>query len=38
MKIPIAHAHGGELTLGAYDDSIRHAVTKISSLHFVAAE
>lgn len=38
MKIPIAHAHGGELTLGAYDDSIRHAVTKMASLHFVAAE
>jgi UDP-hydrolysing UDP-N-acetyl-D-glucosamine 2-epimerase len=38
MKIPIAHAHGGELTLGAYDDAIRHAVTKMASLHFVAAE
>ncbi|WP_198009932.1 UDP-N-acetylglucosamine 2-epimerase [Legionella tunisiensis] len=38
MKIPIAHAHGGELTLGAYDDSIRHAVTKMASMHFVAAE
>jgi UDP-N-acetylglucosamine 2-epimerase (non-hydrolysing)/GDP/UDP-N,N'-diacetylbacillosamine 2-epimerase (hydrolysing) len=35
-KIPIAHIHGGELTLGAYDDGIRHSVTKMSHLHFVA--
>ncbi len=34
--IPIAHIHGGEVTLGAYDDSFRHAITKMSSLHFVA--
>lgn len=38
MKIPIAHAHGGELTLGAYDDAIRHAITKMASLHFVSNE
>lgn len=38
MNIPIAHLHGGELTLGAYDNSIRHAITKMASLHFVAAE
>lgn len=38
MGIPIAHIHGGELTLGAYDNSIRHAITKMASLHFVAAE
>ncbi|CEG56245.1 UDP-N-acetylglucosamine 2-epimerase [Legionella fallonii] len=38
MKIPIAHLHGGELTLGAYDNSIRHAITKMSCLHFTAAE
>lgn len=37
MNIPIAHIHGGELTLGAYDNSIRHAITKMSSIHFVAA-
>jgi len=37
-RIPIAHIHGGELTEGAIDESIRHAVTKLSSLHFVAAE
>lgn len=36
--IPIAHLHGGESTEGAFDESIRHAVTKMSSLHFVAAE
>lgn len=38
MKIPIAHLHGGEHTLGAYDDALRHAITKMASLHFVAAE
>jgi UDP-hydrolysing UDP-N-acetyl-D-glucosamine 2-epimerase len=38
MHIPIAHLHGGELTEGAYDDSIRHAITKMASLHFVATE
>jgi GDP/UDP-N,N'-diacetylbacillosamine 2-epimerase (hydrolysing) len=34
-RIPIAHIHGGELTLGAFDESIRHALTKISNVHFV---
>lgn len=38
MKIPVAHLHGGEITEGAYDDAIRHAITKMSSLHFTAAE
>lgn len=38
MGVPIAHLHGGELTTGAYDDAIRHAITKMASLHFVAAE
>lgn len=37
-KIPIAHIHGGEVTEGAVDESIRHAITKMSQLHFVAAE
>ena len=37
-RIPIAHLHGGETTLGAFDEAIRHAVTKMSHLHFVAAE
>ena len=37
-KIPVAHIHGGEITTGAFDDSIRHAITKMSHLHFVATE
>lgn len=36
--IPIAHLHGGELTEGAFDDAMRHSITKMSHLHFVAAE
>jgi GDP/UDP-N,N'-diacetylbacillosamine 2-epimerase (hydrolysing) len=36
--IPIAHLHGGETTEGAFDESIRHSITKMSHLHFVAAE
>ncbi len=36
--VPIAHIHGGEITRGAYDDAFRHAITKMSSLHFVAHE
>lgn len=38
MGFPIAHIHGGEVTEGAIDDAIRHSITKMSSLHFVAAE
>ncbi len=38
MKIPIAHLHGGEITEGAYDDAIRHAITKFSYLHFTSTE
>lgn len=37
-QIPIAHLHGGELTEGAVDDSVRHAITKMSHLHFAASE
>ncbi|SAL06762.1 UDP-N-acetylglucosamine 2-epimerase [Caballeronia calidae] len=37
-KIPIAHLHGGELTYGAIDDAFRHAITKLSHLHFAATE
>jgi UDP-N-acetylglucosamine 2-epimerase (non-hydrolysing)/GDP/UDP-N,N'-diacetylbacillosamine 2-epimerase (hydrolysing) len=37
-KIPVAHLHGGEITEGAYDDAIRHAVTKMSHLHFTSTE
>ncbi|NQU17110.1 MAG: UDP-N-acetylglucosamine 2-epimerase (hydrolyzing) [Candidatus Saganbacteria bacterium] len=36
LGIPIAHIHGGEVTEGAYDDSIRHAITKMAHLHFVS--
>lgn len=38
MRIPVAHLHGGEITEGAYDDAIRHAISKMAYLHFVAAE
>jgi UDP-hydrolysing UDP-N-acetyl-D-glucosamine 2-epimerase len=38
LRIPIAHIHGGELTEGAIDDSVRHAITKWASLHFAATE
>lgn len=37
-NIPIAHIHGGEITAGAFDDAIRHALTKMACVHFVAAE
>lgn len=37
-RIPIAHLHGGEITEGAYDDAIRHSVTKMSHLHFCSTE
>lgn len=37
-RIPIAHLHGGEKTEGAFDEAIRHSITKMSHLHFVAAE
>lgn len=36
LRIPIAHIHGGEITEGAYDDAIRHAITKLSHLHFTS--
>ncbi len=36
--IPIAHLHGGETTEGAFDEAIRHSITKMAHLHFVAAE
>lgn len=38
LRIPIAHIHGGEITEGAYDDAIRHCITKLSFLHFTSAE
>ena len=36
--LPIAHIHGGETTEGAFDEALRHSITKMSCLHFVAAE
>lgn len=38
FKIPVAHLHGGELTQGAIDDALRHMITKLSHLHFVATQ
>lgn len=37
-RVPVAHLHGGELTEGAFDEALRHSITKMSHLHFVAAE
>ena len=37
-RIPIAHIHGGEVTEGAFDDAMRHSISKMSHLHFVAAD
>ncbi len=36
-RIPVAHLHGGERTEGAIDDAFRHAISKMSLLHFTAA-
>ena len=38
FKIPVIHLYGGEITEGAYDDAIRHAITKMSHLHFTSTE
>jgi UDP-hydrolysing UDP-N-acetyl-D-glucosamine 2-epimerase len=35
-RVPIIHLHGGEETLGAFDDAFRHAITKMASLHLVS--
>ena len=37
-KVPVAHIAGGDVTEGAFDDSIRHAITKMSALHFTTTE
>ncbi len=37
FKIPVAHIHGGESTEGAMDEQFRHAITKMSHIHFPAA-
>lgn len=38
MRVPIAHIAGGEISEGAFDDNIRHALTKLASLHFTATD
>ena len=38
FNIPIAHLHGGEVTVGAFDEGLRHSLTKLSHLHFVSNE
>jgi UDP-hydrolysing UDP-N-acetyl-D-glucosamine 2-epimerase len=38
LRIPLAHVHGGESSEGSFDESIRHALTKLSHLHFASAE
>jgi UDP-hydrolysing UDP-N-acetyl-D-glucosamine 2-epimerase len=38
LGIPLAHIHGGETTEGAFDEAIRHSITKMSHLHFVAED
>jgi UDP-N-acetylglucosamine 2-epimerase (non-hydrolysing) len=36
LRVPIVHLHGGDVTEGAFDDSVRHAITKLASLHCCA--
>lgn len=38
QRIPLAHIHGGEVTAGAFDESIRHSITKMAHYHFTSAE
>jgi len=38
LTLPVAHVHGGEVTEGAIDEQLRHALTKLAHVHFVAAE
>ncbi|MDR1695384.1 MAG: UDP-N-acetylglucosamine 2-epimerase [Endomicrobium sp.] len=38
LRIPIAHLHGGEATFGAIDEAMRHAITKMSHIHFASCE
>lgn len=38
FKIPVAHLHGGETTEGAFDEALRHSISKISMLHFSATD
>lgn len=36
-RVPVAHIHGGEVTQGSLDDGMRHAITKLSHVHFAAS-
>jgi len=38
LRIPVVHLHGGEITEGAYDDAIRHAITKLSYIHCTSTD
>ena len=38
LDVPIAHIHGGEVTEGAFDEAIRHSITKMANIHFPVAE
>lgn len=38
LRIPIAHIHGGETTVGSFDDGLRHGITHMAKLHFVATQ
>lgn len=38
QRIPIAHIHGGETTQGAFDEGIRHSISKMATIHFAAAD
>ena len=38
LRIPVVHLHGGEITEGAYDDAIRHAITKLSHIHCTSTD
>ena len=38
LKIPVAHIHGGEVSQGAFDESLRHSITKMSHLHFTSSK
>lgn len=38
QRIPVAHLYGGDITIGAVDDCIRHCITKLSNLHFTSTE
>jgi UDP-hydrolysing UDP-N-acetyl-D-glucosamine 2-epimerase len=38
MSIPIVHIHGGDITAGALDDALRHAISKLAAIHLVATD